>query len=476
MFETTIGPVKEAGSTVYLRPETAQGIFLDFKQVLQFARRKPPFGIAQVGKSFRNEITPGNFIFRTLEFEQMEMEFFVPPDEAEQWYEHWLRGALRLVRAARDRPRAPAPARARRRRALALLVRHQRRRVPVPDRLVRARGDRQPRRLRPHPARAALGREARVRRPAGRRALHPARDRAGRRRRALDARVPLRRLRRGRDRRRAAHRAAAAPGARAGQGRGAAAAAQGRPPRARARGLRGAAPPRQGRVRRGRRDRPALPAPGRDRHAVRGHDRPPVARGPHGHAARPRHARAGARRRSTGSRSCCRAGSPSDSLVDMASTAADQVSYDDLYERWERGNWRASEIDFTRGPAAVGGGVLRPRAPRRAVELRAVLLGRGRGHRQPVAVHRRRPARGAEVLPRHPAGRRGAPRRLLQALHARGRRPRRRDDGGRPGGDPPAADLGLRQDVRAARQATPASCAATARGPSSRRRSRSTTS
>jgi glycyl-tRNA synthetase len=90
MFETTIGPVKEAGSTVYLRPETAQGIFLDFKQVLQFARRKPPFGIAQVGKSFRNEITPGNFVFRTLEFEQMEMEYFVPPAEAQHWYEHWL--------------------------------------------------------------------------------------------------------------------------------------------------------------------------------------------------------------------------------------------------------------------------------------------------------------------------------------------------------------------------------------------------
>jgi glycyl-tRNA synthetase len=91
MFETTIGPVKEAGATVYLRPETAQGIFLDFKTVLGFARRKPPFGIAQVGKSFRNEITPGNFIFRTLEFEQMEMEFFVPPDEAQQWHEHWLK-------------------------------------------------------------------------------------------------------------------------------------------------------------------------------------------------------------------------------------------------------------------------------------------------------------------------------------------------------------------------------------------------
>jgi glycyl-tRNA synthetase len=90
MFETTVGPVKEEGATVYLRPETAQGIFLNFKNYLQFSRKKPPFGIAQIGKSFRNEITPGNFIFRTREFEQMEMEFFVPPAEAQGWYEHWL--------------------------------------------------------------------------------------------------------------------------------------------------------------------------------------------------------------------------------------------------------------------------------------------------------------------------------------------------------------------------------------------------
>jgi glycyl-tRNA synthetase len=90
MFETTVGPVKDSGATVYLRPETAQGIFVNFKNVLQFARKKPPFGIAQVGKSFRNEITPGNFIFRTREFEQMEMEFFVPPEEAPVWFEHWL--------------------------------------------------------------------------------------------------------------------------------------------------------------------------------------------------------------------------------------------------------------------------------------------------------------------------------------------------------------------------------------------------
>jgi glycyl-tRNA synthetase len=90
MFETTVGPVKDEGATVYLRPETAQGIFLNFRNYLQFSRKKPPFGIAQIGKSFRNEITPGNFIFRTREFEQMEMEFFVPPADAQKWYEHWL--------------------------------------------------------------------------------------------------------------------------------------------------------------------------------------------------------------------------------------------------------------------------------------------------------------------------------------------------------------------------------------------------
>jgi glycyl-tRNA synthetase len=90
MFETVVGPVREEGSSVFLRPETAQGIFLNFKNYMQFARKKPPFGIAQIGKSFRNEITTGNFIFRTREFEQMEMEYFVPPDEAARWHEHWL--------------------------------------------------------------------------------------------------------------------------------------------------------------------------------------------------------------------------------------------------------------------------------------------------------------------------------------------------------------------------------------------------
>src|SRR6188472_2791090 len=91
MFETQVGPVKDQGSTAYLRPETAQGIFINFKNVLQFARKKPPFGIAQIGKSLRNEITTGNFVLRTREFEQMEMEFFVPPADAEAWFEEWCR-------------------------------------------------------------------------------------------------------------------------------------------------------------------------------------------------------------------------------------------------------------------------------------------------------------------------------------------------------------------------------------------------
>ena len=104
MFETTVGPVKDSGSVAYLRPETAQGIFINFKNVLQFARKKPPFGIAQVGKSFRNEITPGNFIFRTREFEQMEMEFFVPPADAETWFEHWCKARFDWYTALGIRP------------------------------------------------------------------------------------------------------------------------------------------------------------------------------------------------------------------------------------------------------------------------------------------------------------------------------------------------------------------------------------
>ena len=90
MFKTQAGPVEGEGATAYLRPETAQGMFTNFTNVLASTRKKPPFGIAQIGKSFRNEITPQNFVFRTREFEQMEMEFFVPPAEADTWYRYWI--------------------------------------------------------------------------------------------------------------------------------------------------------------------------------------------------------------------------------------------------------------------------------------------------------------------------------------------------------------------------------------------------
>ncbi len=114
MFKTEAGPVEGAGSTVYLRPETAQGMFVNFANVLQTSRKKPPFGIAQVGKSFRNEITPGNFIFRTREFEQMEMQFFVPPADGPKWYEYWCTTRLQWyvdlgipADSLRLRPHAP---------------------------------------------------------------------------------------------------------------------------------------------------------------------------------------------------------------------------------------------------------------------------------------------------------------------------------------------------------------------------------
>jgi glycyl-tRNA synthetase len=90
MLKTYLGVIEDESGLHYLRPETAQGIFLNFVNVMNASRKKPPFGIAQTGKSFRNEITPGNFIFRTREFEQMEMEFFVKPGEDEDWHQHWI--------------------------------------------------------------------------------------------------------------------------------------------------------------------------------------------------------------------------------------------------------------------------------------------------------------------------------------------------------------------------------------------------
>ena len=110
MFQTHVGPVEDAGSAAFLRPETAQGIFVNFDNVLTATRRRLPFGIAQIGKSFRNEITPGNFTFRTREFEQMEMEFFVQPGDAPEWHERWIDLARAVVPGPGHRPGQP-PAR-----------------------------------------------------------------------------------------------------------------------------------------------------------------------------------------------------------------------------------------------------------------------------------------------------------------------------------------------------------------------------
>ena len=90
MFKTNQGVIEDEANTVYLRPETAQGIFINFKNIQRTTRKKIPFGVGQIGKSFRNEITPGNFIFRTREFEQMELEFFCEPNTEITWFDYWL--------------------------------------------------------------------------------------------------------------------------------------------------------------------------------------------------------------------------------------------------------------------------------------------------------------------------------------------------------------------------------------------------
>ncbi|MGQ9674088.1 MAG: glycine--tRNA ligase [Chloroflexota bacterium] len=104
MFKTFVGPVEEDAAVAYLRPETAQGIFVNFKNVQTTTRRKLPFGIAQIGKSFRNEITPGNFTFRTREFEQMEIEYFVKPGTDDQWHERWIADRLEWYKNLGIRP------------------------------------------------------------------------------------------------------------------------------------------------------------------------------------------------------------------------------------------------------------------------------------------------------------------------------------------------------------------------------------
>lgn len=104
MFRTFMGPVEDEAAQIYLRPETAQGIYVNFLNVLNSARQKVPFGIAQIGKAFRNEITPGNFIFRTREFEQMEMQYFVKPGTDREWFEYWKNERMDWVKSLGIRP------------------------------------------------------------------------------------------------------------------------------------------------------------------------------------------------------------------------------------------------------------------------------------------------------------------------------------------------------------------------------------
>ena len=277
MFETHVGPVKDTASTAYLRPETAQGIFINFKNVLQFARKKPPFGIAQIGKSFRNEITTGNFVFRTREFEQMEMEYFVPPAEAPKWHQYWMDQRMRWYTDLGIRP-----ANLKLRPHDADELSHYSSATSDVEYLfpmgwselegIANRGDFD---LTQHAER--LRREARVLRPGEGRGLRPARDRARRRRRPRDARVHRRRLRHRGGGGAKAHAPSPPPPAGAGEGGGAAAGVEGGDAGARAGDLRGAARAGPGRVRRGRLDRQALPPPGRDRHALGHHRRRPDA-------------------------------------------------------------------------------------------------------------------------------------------------------------------------------------------------------
>ena len=158
----------------YLRPETAQGIFVNFLNVLTTARRKPPFGIAQTGKSFRNEITPGNFIFRTREFEQMEMEFFVEPGTDEKWHDYWIEQRWNWYIDLGINPENLRCYEHPKEKLVALLEAHGRHRVPLRlrrQRVRRTRGHREPHRLRPDDALEALGRRPVVLRPGEERAL-----------------------------------------------------------------------------------------------------------------------------------------------------------------------------------------------------------------------------------------------------------------------------------------------------------------
>ena len=237
MLKTHLGVIEDESGLHYLRPETAQGIFVNFLNVMQASRKKPPFGIAQTGKSFRNEITPGNFIFRTREFEQMEMEFFVKPGEDEDWHQYWIDERTRWYTDLGINPdnlrhyEHPAEK----------LSHYSKRTVDIEYRFnftgsewgeLEGIANRTDFDLTTHTKHS--GTDLVVLRPGQRREVHPLRHRAGGGSLAQPDDLPRRRLHRGRGpqhqgRRRQARRAQARPAPRAGQGRGAAAVAQRRP-------------------------------------------------------------------------------------------------------------------------------------------------------------------------------------------------------------------------------------------------------
>ena len=299
MFKTHAGPVEDAGAVAYLRPETAQGMFINFSNVLNSTRRKPPFGIAQVGKSFRNEITPQNWIFRTREFEQMEMEYFVPPAESDKWYDYWCnermnwyfelgipKELLRLRAHDADElshystgtsdveflfPWGWDEAEGIAQRTDYDLTQHSNHSGEKLDYFDQATNER----YKPYVIEPAVG----VTR--------------------LFAIFLLAGLRRGRDQRRDAHRAAAASAPGAVQGRGAAAVEEGHADAVGAQVRKLLQRALHGRVRRDAGDRSPVPPPGRDRHAAVRHRRLRFARRRRGHHSRSRHHRAGACARST---------------------------------------------------------------------------------------------------------------------------------------------------------------------------------
>ena len=219
MFKTFVGALENESNIAYLRPETAQGIFANFKNVVDTGRVKLPFGIAQVGKSFRNEINPRNFTFRSREFEQMEIEFFCRPEEAKEWYAYWRKARFQWYVDLGLQIGSAAAARPRRRGACLLLDGHGGHRVRLPVRHQRAGRDRPSGRLRPHPAHEVQRQGPQLFRRGAQGAVRAARRRAVGRRRPRDAGLPVRGLHRGPGGRRDPHGAQVPSPDRADQGR-----------------------------------------------------------------------------------------------------------------------------------------------------------------------------------------------------------------------------------------------------------------